>query len=75
MIIIARRTRTDPCLPRRTIWLQAPTLLISQPPRPDRISHHASMPFDLFTTGSSVEAITTTCQPTRQTFVASALHS
>jgi len=31
------------------------------------------MPLDLFTTRSSVEAITTTCQPTRRTLVASEL--
>jgi hypothetical protein len=31
------------------------------------------MPLDLFTTRSSVEAVTATCQPTRRTFVASAL--
>jgi len=74
-MIIARRTPDRPVLAAPHDLLQAPALLISQPPRPHRLSHHASMPLDLFTTRSSVEAITATCQPTRRTFVASALAS
>jgi hypothetical protein len=78
----ARRGRHDdhrpadpdrPVLPAPYDLLQALSLLISQPPRPDRLSRHASMPLDLFTTQSSVEAITATCQQTRRMFMASAL--
>jgi hypothetical protein len=53
--------------------LQTPALLISQPPRPDRLSYHASTPLDPLTTRSSAEAITATCRQTRRQFVASAL--
>ena len=41
--------------------LQTPPLLISQPPRPDRLSYHVSTPLDPLTTRSSAEAIAATC--------------
>jgi hypothetical protein len=45
MIIIARRTRTEPCLPRRTICRRR--LLIGQPPRSHRLSHRTLPALDL----------------------------
>ena len=47
MMIIARRIRTDPCLPRRTICGSRQAFLITQPPRPHRLSHRTLPPLHL----------------------------
>jgi hypothetical protein len=71
MMIIALRTRTDPCLPRRTICCKR-RLLIRKPPRPDRLSHRPSRPRSAITR-SSVGARPAACQQTRRTFLVTAL--
>jgi hypothetical protein len=62
MMIIARRTRTDSCLPRRTICCSRCPLLIRQPPRPHRLSHLASR----YSIHLTIErgSLITACQPT-----------
>jgi hypothetical protein len=42
MMIIARRTRIDPVRAAPHDLLQPSALLVGQPPRPHRLSHHVS---------------------------------
>src|SRR4029077_5687061 len=66
--------RTRSVLPAPPDFLQAPPLFVTQPPRPDRLRHHASTPLDL-SHDRVWKQSPPACQPTRRTFVASALAS